>query len=69
MKTRKEIEQLWIDQDACPDFEPVLNEVLDELDRLRARLGEAEKIIEKSGRLPIVGSIESNRYLKKWGLK
>lgn len=34
MKTREEILALWIDQEKCPDFEPILKELLDDRDRL-----------------------------------
>lgn len=38
-KTNEEILNLWNDQEACPDFKPVLDELLVERDRLRSALG------------------------------
>lgn len=35
MKTKEEILKLWSDQEACPDFEPTLNEILNEREKLK----------------------------------
>lgn len=43
MKTREEILKLWSDQDLCPDFFPVLEELLKDRETLQAKLGEERR--------------------------
>ena len=38
MKTRQEILALWKDYDKCPDFEPVLEELLKEREQIGSKL-------------------------------
>jgi len=41
MKTREEILKLWEDQEICPDFLPILEELLNDRETLQTRLQEA----------------------------
>lgn len=43
MKSREEILKLWSDQDLCPDFFPVLEELLKDRETLQAKLGEERR--------------------------